>query len=183
MYENELYHHGIPGMKWGVRRYQNPDGTLTAAGKKRKVKQDASDERYRQKQVKATERYHNRSKHSGLYGIHREKGINALQKEVEKSEAKYRKTGETKYMNKAELAKNEIVGREYLKNLEIAKVKNLTHDQIQKERVAVGKSVVRDTLINLGVNAVTVPMAGIIYAQGTSPQSVRSATRFNESDD
>lgn len=33
--ENELYHWGIKGMKWGVRRYQNEDGTLTAAGKKR----------------------------------------------------------------------------------------------------------------------------------------------------
>lgn len=32
---NELAHHGILGMKWGVRRYQNKDGTLTAAGKKR----------------------------------------------------------------------------------------------------------------------------------------------------
>ena len=32
--ENELYHHGIKGMKWGVRRYQNKDGTLTNAGKK-----------------------------------------------------------------------------------------------------------------------------------------------------
>ena len=33
--EDELYHHGIKGMKWGVRRYQNEDGTLTSAGKKR----------------------------------------------------------------------------------------------------------------------------------------------------
>lgn len=34
-YTNELYHHGVKGMKWGVRRYQNKDGSLTPAGKKR----------------------------------------------------------------------------------------------------------------------------------------------------
>ena len=33
---DELYHHGIKGMRWGIRRYQKEDGSLTPAGKKRK---------------------------------------------------------------------------------------------------------------------------------------------------
>ena len=33
-----IQHHGIPGMKWGIRRYQNKDGSLTAAGRKRVAK-------------------------------------------------------------------------------------------------------------------------------------------------
>jgi hypothetical protein len=35
---NYLSHHGTKGMKWGVRRYQNKDGSLTPAGKKRQAR-------------------------------------------------------------------------------------------------------------------------------------------------
>ena len=34
-YNNYLAHHGIKGQKWGIRRFQNPDGTRTPLGKKR----------------------------------------------------------------------------------------------------------------------------------------------------
>ena len=40
---NYLAHYGVLGMKWGVRRYQNKDGSLTAAGKKRSQEQALKD--------------------------------------------------------------------------------------------------------------------------------------------
>jgi hypothetical protein len=39
--EEELYHSGIKGMKWGIRRYQNKDGSLTPAGRKRYAQEEA----------------------------------------------------------------------------------------------------------------------------------------------
>ena len=59
-YEDYLSHHGILGQKWGVRRYQNSDGTLTSAGKKRlsSKKEPSKAQTYKEK----TEAYKSRMK-------------------------------------------------------------------------------------------------------------------------
>lgn len=41
---NDLMHHGIKGQRWGIRRYQNKDGSLTSEGRSRNKKRDLSDE-------------------------------------------------------------------------------------------------------------------------------------------
>ena len=73
MYSTYLYHHGIKGQKWGVRRYQNLDGSLTNAGKKRRYSDNEIKEARknledsRQKFLKAKQDYDNTSISSKKY--------------------------------------------------------------------------------------------------------------------
>lgn len=52
-YKDELYHYGTPRMRWGVRRYQNYDGTLTEAGRRRLARKE---HRWIRKQVPKIEK-------------------------------------------------------------------------------------------------------------------------------
>lgn len=52
MDNNQMYHWGIKGMRWGVRRFQNKDGTRTALGKKRERAKDDGEEAPKKKSIK-----------------------------------------------------------------------------------------------------------------------------------
>lgn len=55
--DNSLTHHGIKGMRWGIRRYQNADGSLTAAGKKKYAQKGFAQDAYNNNKSKAGKVY------------------------------------------------------------------------------------------------------------------------------
>lgn len=59
-YSSELYHHGIKGQRWGIRRFENTDGTLTPEGKERYTK------KYLNKKIKENDRTIRRLKETSL---------------------------------------------------------------------------------------------------------------------
>lgn len=94
--EKELCHHGVLGMHWGIRRYQNKNGTLTPAGRKHMAKS----------QLKEANKY--RKKASREYG----KAYVAAEKE----ERAFDKADKAIYKdNKKKIDKFEKKGQEFLK--------------------------------------------------------------------
>lgn len=76
--KNEIYHHGVKGQKWGVRRYQNKDGSLTDNGKKHVVKLNAKINKY---DKKAIESFNSSKQHFQDKKIFsKEKGLDKYQK-------------------------------------------------------------------------------------------------------
>lgn len=79
--EADLTHHGIKGMKWGVRRFQNADGSLTTAGKKRY--QTAADV-YGEGHKTTAEQYNRRTKDQIRFG---DEGYQRIRNKLDKGKS------------------------------------------------------------------------------------------------
>lgn len=135
----ELEHFGVKGMKWGVRRYQNADGTLTAAGKE-KLKnykfEESNKVRKRYTRTKnAEERYQTRKKKQGV--LVSEKHNTAVKNQLDR----YQK--------------------------ELQAISKMKYKDMQKEKVEVGKAWVKDLGVSFAsvtaASAVGIPFAPIFY--------------------
>ena len=111
--DGELYHYGVKGQKWGVRRYQNEDGSLTNAGKARQDYKDAKRD--------ARDAYREMRK-SGGFGMKGIKKYRAAEKKYNDADmnrlhakAKYA-ASKAKNSDKAEKAELKVYAKELKKN-------------------------------------------------------------------
>lgn len=110
-----LAHHGIKGQRWGVRRYQNPDGTLTAAGRRRVKRAEKQHERVMQ----ATSKYKQKKEYKkfkkqtlSLYDAETKELIQRLKNDDEINKVTQTRMSEKQEKKNADLIKK---GLEYTK--------------------------------------------------------------------
>ena len=131
--ENELYHHGVKGQKWGVRRYRNSDGSLTDNGKKRVAKLSA---KINKADKKAIESFNSSKEHfQDKKFFSKEKGLDEYQKATlsKTYSDRYRKKLRAMGINRNESLKVRAAeyeaGKAFAKSYGDKKVKDVLRDR------------------------------------------------------
>ena len=167
----ELLHTGVKGMKWGARRYQNKDGSLTPLGKKRYAKElaklEAEKKRVRQQELTA-------KKIKKLDDMRKDldERKKALKPDDAPEPAKQQKAQPAPQKQKlSELSNEEIQAKIDRMNLE-NKYKSLAQeriDAVSNKEVSKGRKIVDEILIEAGKN---VGKQAAIWAFGTAGNKV-----------
>lgn len=152
--EYELSHHGVKGQKWGVRRFQNKDGTLTKAGQKRYDKELAKvrEEEKRLKNAEATKKKIDRL----------EARKAAIEKKKHENDPEEPKTKEQKKSPK-KMSEPEL--KERIARLKLEK----ECKDLEKSTTSRGEAFVRDVLETAGKNIATQLTA---YVMGTAVNKI-----------
>ena len=176
----ELYHHGVKGQRWGIRRYQNKDGSLTPYGKKRYAKElaklEAEKKRVRQYEQTA-------KKMSKLDDMQKDldERKKALKPDDTPESTKQQKVQSAPKKRKlSELSNEEIQEKIDRMNLE-NKYKELAQariDAVSKKEVSKGQQFVMDVLEKSGKNIATQTVTWVL---GTGVNKVIEMT-FGEKD-
>lgn len=180
----ELYHYGILGQKWGVRRYQNPDGTYTAEGRRRRLSEIRSENKKAFELGRKATIYGRATKIGMNKLIKTENKINKLTKKNPQDSSKKRKKLEYQWLTQAKTTVKlsdeykralkeaeehcesliKKYGKENIKPISYKKESNarLGEYQLINERVASGKEIVSSLLVSFGSALLPLPMSVVV---------------------
>ena len=159
--EDYLVHHGILGQKWGIRRYQNADGSLTAIGKKRvshkyqnidgSLNERGIDHRYKfaDKQIAKNDKYY-------------AKQLKKYQKRLDKSTDEEEKDIIKQRMENAEATRKSV--NEYIRNMNIEQIVGIENEAKQKALSVAGTVAGVAGATGLGVAAPALAVRGMATA-------------------
>lgn len=159
--EDYLVHHGILGQKWGIRRYQNADGSLTAIGRKRvsnkyqnidgSLNEKGIDHQYRfaDKRIDKNNRYY-------------DKQLKKYQKRLDKSTDEEEKSIIKQRMENAENTRKRV--NEYIKNMQIEDIVAIENEAKQKAISIAGTVTGVAAATGLGVALPRMAMQGMATA-------------------